>query len=250
MSTASAEIPVSSTIDERKPKDLNEVVIYAHSPILYWWPVWLYGAFCWAATAVHHVNIDPSGQKVVTVFPNPWLGISYICVLFFVVTFSNIKARGLYALLVVLLLGLLALGINWAIGLTRLFDAAQLLEIYMNQAFFAVTTVFLFSLWITVVFGVDRLSYHRFTVGQVVEEHVLGHVPGVALDTRQMIVRRLPSDFFRHTILGLGLVGLGTGDLVCRSSAAGIEPLILENVVRLSRRFKEIKRLVGMTRTD
>jgi len=250
MNAESAGTKASSVTDERNSKDSDEVVIYAHSPILYWWPVWLYGAFSWAATALHHVSIDPSGQKAVTVFPSPWLGISYLCVLFFVVIFSNIKARGLYALLVVLLLSLLALGINWAIGLTRLFDAAQLLEVYMNQAFFAVTTVFLFSLWITVVFGVDRLSYHRFTVGQVVEEHVLGHIPGVALDTRQMIVRRLPSDFFRHTILGLGLVGLGTGDLVCRPNAAGIEPLMLENVVRLSSRFKEIKRLVGMTRTD
>src|SRR6266478_4302009 len=104
MNAESAGTKASSVTDERNSKDSDEVVIYAHSPILYWWPVWLYGAFCWAATALHHVSIDPSGQKAVTVFPSPWLGISYLCVLFFVVIFSNIKARGLYALLVVLLL--------------------------------------------------------------------------------------------------------------------------------------------------
>src|SRR5262249_44848755 len=77
----------------------NEIRIYSHSAIIYWWPVWLYAAFCWGATYVHHVSISPGG-KAVNVFPSPWLGFSFLCVFFFVVTFSNVKTQGFYALLV------------------------------------------------------------------------------------------------------------------------------------------------------
>ena len=57
-------------------------------------------------------------------------------------------------------------------------------------------------------------------------------------------MRRLPDDLFRHKILGLGILGLGTGDLVFRPSAPGAEPFILENVWRVNERQREIERLI------
>jgi hypothetical protein len=228
-------------------KGEDVIRIYSHSNIIYWWPVWLYAAICWAATAFHHVDVNPDGLKAVKVFPSPWLGGSFLCVLFFVIVFSNIKTRGLHAVLVAMTLGLLAVAINWIIGLSRVFDAFNLLVIYMNEAFYGVTAVFLFILWLVVVFGVERLTYYRFTAGRVVEEHLFQTGTGVAFDCRNMVVRRLAGDFFRHQILGLGLLGLGTGDFVCKPSAPGTEPFILENVVFMSSKFPRIEKMTGMT---
>lgn len=226
-------------------KDENEIRVYSHSNIIYWWPVWAYSAFCWLATYVHHDQINPGGLKPVNVFPSPWLGISFLCVFFFVVTLSNVKLRGFYALLVIMAIALLIIGVHAVIGLDRIFGALHLLFVYMNEAFYAVTAVFMCGLWCGVVFGVDRMSYYRFTPGQVIEEHRFGQLPGVNLPTDGMTVRRMATDFFRHQILGLSFLGFGTGDFICKpSTVSGHEPLVLENVIQLSRKFPRIETMI------
>lgn len=57
-------------------------------------------------------------------------------------------------------------------------------------------------------------------------------------------MRRQPDDFFRHKFLGLGFLGLGTGDLVFRPAAAGSEPFVIENVWRSDDQQKRIERLL------
>lgn len=225
----------------------DEVRIYSHSAIIYWWPVWLYAAFCWLATYVHHETMNPGGLKTVNVFPSPWLGLSFLGVLFFVVTFSNVKMRGFYALLVMMAVALLVIGVHAAVGLGRIFGAFHLLFVYMNEAFYAAMAIFMFGLWFAVVFGVDRLTYYRFRPGQVSEEHRYGQLhAAVNLPTDGMTVRRLATDFVRHDILGLSFLGYGTGDFICKpTTVSGHEPLVLENVIRLSRKFPRIEEMIN-----
>jgi hypothetical protein len=224
----------------------DEVRIYSHSAIIYWWPVWLYAAFCWFATYVHHEPMNPGGLKIVNVFPSPWLGLSFLGVFFFVVTFSNVRMRGFYALLVVMAAALMVIGVHAAVGLGRIFGAFHLLFVYMNEAFYAAMAIFMFGLWFAVVFGVDRLTYYRFKPGQVSEEHRYGQLNDVNLPTDGMTVRRLATDFFRHEILGLSFLGFGTGDFICKpSTTSGHEPLVLENVIRLSRKFPRIEEMIN-----
>jgi hypothetical protein len=223
----------------------SAILIYSHSGIIYWWPVWLYAAFCWAATALYNVEINPDGLRPVHVFRSPWLGISFLGVLFFVVTFSNMKTRGYHALLVLMSVVLVVVGVKELIGFGRVFDVFHLLVVYMNEAFYAAVFVFLFVLWGTVVFGVEHMTYYRFTRGQVAEINMMGHTTGVGLDARNMIVQQLAGDFFRHNILGLSFLGLGTGDFICKPNTPGAEPIVLENVVRLSRIFPRIEKMIG-----
>jgi len=192
--------------------------------------------------------MNPGGLKTVNVFPSPWLGLSFLGVFFFVVTFSNVKMRGFYALLVMMAVALLIIGVHAAVGLDRIFGAFHLLFVYMNEAFYATMAIFMFGLWFTVVFAVDRLTFYRFRPGQVSEEHKYGYgqLHAVNLPTDGMTVRRLASDFFRHEILGLSFLGYGTGDFICKpSTVSGHEPLVLENVIRLSRKFPRIEEMIG-----
>jgi hypothetical protein len=225
----------------------GEIRIYAHSSIIYWWPVWFYAAICWGATVADHIKFSPPGLKEVNIFPSPWLGMSFLCVLFFVIAFSNMKVRGFHALLVAMAVGLLAIGIHWLIGLDWVFGKLQLLFVFANEGFYGAVAVFMLFLWSIVVFGIDHMTYYRFTAGQVIEEQTLGHVAGVAFDAGGMIVRPQASDFFRHKILGLAFLGLGTGDFICKPSASGADPLVLENVVQLSRKLPRIEKIISLT---
>jgi hypothetical protein len=229
--------------DEAAP---DEIRIYSHSNIIYWWPVWLYAAVCWFMTWMYHIKINPDGLKEVNVFPEPWLGFSFLCVFFFVVTFSNLKVRGIFAALVLLIAALVVVLIYFAGGFTRIFGALHLLYIFMNEAFYAVVAIFLFTIWVVVVYGVDHLMYYRIKPGLVSVEHRIGQHHDMDIPTIGMTVRRIVPDLFRHQILGLAFLGIGTGDLNCRPGAISHhEPLVIENVIRLSRKFAAIEKMIN-----
>jgi hypothetical protein len=235
------------TTEDSNPRTIpDEIRIFAHSNILYWWPVWLYAAVCWIATWMHHIKIKPDGLKEVNVFPEPWLGFSFLCVFFFVVTFSNLKVRGIFAALVLLTATLVVVIVYFAGGLSEIFGALHLLYIYMNEAFYAAIATFLFTIWAIVVFGVDHLMYYRIKPGQLSVEHRIGQQHDMDIPTVGMTVRRIVPDLFRHQILGLSFLGIGTGDLICRPSAISHhEPLVIENVIRLSRKFRDIENKIN-----
>jgi hypothetical protein len=57
-------------------------------------------------------------------------------------------------------------------------------------------------------------------------------------------MRRNPDDFFRHKLLGLGFLGIGTGDVVFKAAIPGAEPFIIENVWRSNEQQRRIERLL------
>jgi hypothetical protein len=240
--------------------------------------VWLYAGFCFLATVVHHTPFVPieSGQivliehgrivpiepgqvvpsdpgqmvpsapgltvKPVSVFPHAWLGSSFLLVLCFVIIFSNVKTRGfLAAFVVAAAVALLLVFINYnVIRLPALVAVLNLVKIYMNEAYYSVFACVLLSLWLTVVFGIDHMTRYRFTAAQVVEEHPFGH--NRALPMVGMVVVQHQPDIFRHQVLGLGFL-LGTGDFIC--SVPGYDPLVIDNVVFLSRHLVSIKAMIA-----
>jgi hypothetical protein len=50
----------------------REVRLVAHSNILYWWIVWLYGYVCAFATYINNVSV-PFEAKQLKFFPEAWL---------------------------------------------------------------------------------------------------------------------------------------------------------------------------------
>jgi hypothetical protein len=222
---------------------LTEVRLTAHSNMLYWWVVWAYGYVCALATNINHVGIDLSG-KTIKFYPSAWLGLSFLLLVLFVIVFTNVRARVVHTFLAMATLALLAIAADWSYGLNRAFSWVPELVVQMNLAFYMVFSTALMVLWFLVVFGIDQFTVWRFTSGQVVETHRLGQAAGHVYDTRGMLMRRLPDDFFRHKILGLGFLGLGTGDLVFRPATPGADPFIIENVWKVNEKQKNIERLI------
>lgn len=174
----------------------EEIVIYSHSPILYWWPVWLYAAFCFVVTYCWHEPINPGGLKDVNVFPHPWLGVSFVFVFFFVLTFSNLKMQGPAPVIVVMAIALLIIGAEVAFGLDWMLRKFRLLFIYANEAFYAAVGIYLFAFWFIVVFIVDRMRSHHFKVGQIIEKDPFGGgkvIPDARHDRRAAAGRLHPA---------------------------------------------------------
>ena len=245
------------TVEGRIRKSLRappgQLRIYQHSNLLYWWPLWAYGYVCAALTYVQGIGIKelaasagPGGvEKVILFHPSPWMGISYIGLILFVAIFTNIRARGVYSFVLLLL----AAGMTWLFfkipGIDKAIGWASLLRVHLNLAFYLTFSSLLLLIWLFVIVFVDHFSWWRFSPGQVIEEHRIGQATGHAYNTEGMVVRRLPDDFFRHRILGLGIVGLGmgTGDFMVKPPYE--ESFEIHNVWRANRKQRHMETMIA-----
>jgi hypothetical protein len=197
----------------------GELRVYQHSDLLYWWVVAAYGYVCAAVTYLGGIGIHElaaSEGKEVLFHKSPWLGISFVGLVLFVIVFTNVRARGVYSFVLILIAAGIVWGARYIPGIGAAMNWAGLLRIHFNLAFYVAFSSALTLIWLFVVVFVDHFSWWRFSPGQVIEEHRVGQATGHAFNTEGMVVRRLPDDFFRHRILGLGLIGLGTGDFIVK----------------------------------
>jgi hypothetical protein len=200
---------------------VHELRIYQHSNLLYWWVVWVYGFFCAGITYLQGIGIKElaaSDDKAILFHASPWLGISFVALILFVVVFTNVRARGVYSFVLLLVAAGVAWGVSRVPGVDKAMNWAGLLRIHLNLAFYLTFSVALMLIWFFVIVLVDHFSWWRFSPGQVIEEHRVGQATGHAYNSEGMVVRRLPDDLFRHRILGLGFIkkGYGTGDFVVK----------------------------------
>lgn len=238
---------------------VTEFVIYQQSPIFYWWPVWFYGYGCALWTFLFGSSFDIGGHKAVKVYSGPWLGFSFLILLLIILWFSHIKARGIYSLVLFLLILIAAMVVQGVGAWSPMFSQLALLLVYMNQAFYVVISSGFLLIWALSVFVVDRMRFWRFKPGQVIESDCITQEE-FTYDTRNMKIKRLPSDFLVHKILGLAFIGGGTGDLeLTTAGLAGIggnlvrttmgtakERILIENVWRVKKRQRQIEELIAI----
>jgi hypothetical protein len=233
--------PQSRAERRRERAGRGEVRIYQHSNLVYWWVVWVYGFICAGLTAFAEKTVV--GGVGVKFHPAPWLGFSFIALVLFVIIFTNVRARGVYSFVLLLL----AVGIGWGIayvpGIDMAMGWASLVRIHMNLAFYMTFSTLLMVVWLFVTVVVDHFTWWRFSPGQVIEEHRVGQATGHAYDTEGMVIRRLPDDFFRHRLLGLG-----SGDFLVAPPNA--ETFEIHNVWKANRKQRLLEDMIAMRMTQ
>jgi hypothetical protein len=230
---------------------VGELRIYQHSNLLYWWVVWVYGFICAGLTYVQGVGVPQlaaSADKEILFHASPWLGISFIALVLFVVIFTNVRARGVYSFVLMLVTAGLVWGATYLPGIGMATNWASLLRIHLNLAFYLSFSALLMLVWFFVIVFIDHFTWWRFSAGQVIEEHRIGQATGHAYNTEGMAVRRLPDDFFRHRILGLGLVGLGTGDFIVKPPYEDSFEIL--NVWKANAKQRSMERMVATRITE
>lgn len=221
---------------------LRHFRIYQHSHLIYWWPVWLYGFICAGLTYFQGIPVIVL-DKTLLYHPSPWLALILICLIIFVITFTTVKARGIYSYVLIMILGALFYGLPKASGFESVAARLPDLRIHLNLAFYLTFSIAMLALWSIVLF-VDRFSWLYFQPGRVTEEHRFGQQGSNAFSTAGAIVRHLPDDFFRHKILGLWFFGLGTGDFTV--TPHGRDSFELVNVFHPRRKLSDMQAMITL----
>jgi hypothetical protein len=258
------------------PDEDREMRIISHSSLFYWWPVWAVGFLMSAITffSGHVMAVVPAGtevaaaeiknfegERVVLVLPkgeklpiNPKtenadrphlrmspsknLGVLFCTVLLLVIIITNVPLRGLWSVIVIIFV--ISLSIIFA--LLGWWESIMLylsfLDIRINLAGYFVSSSLLFIFWVVIFVFFDRQIYMVFTPGQFRVRLEIGDAE-TAYDTTGMSIQKQRSDLFRHWILGLG-----SGDLIVRTSGAQAHHFDMPNVLFLGRKVKEIEEML------
>jgi hypothetical protein len=201
------------------PSGRRSVRIYEYSDMVYWWAIWFAALVCIVLTALFGENIL-IGDKPLKVHPSPWVGIGFLAVMFTTLIFTHLRARGIYALTLLLVGVVVALLVHMAVGWTYVWDLLTLVKVHMNLAYYVVVFAITFALWAYIAFIHSRLTYGFVNPGEVGWRSPLtGQVESYRPLNFQ--VSRRSDDLIVHTLLGLKFVGLGTGDIEVRFDVPG-----------------------------
>ncbi len=195
------------------PSALPELRIYSRSTIFFWWPVWVTGYILAAITYLGGETLSVSNGTKILVHPNTGLGITFIVILTLIMMFTNVRLRGIYSVVGLLVIAFVTVLFAWLGWWDSIFQLIPQLTVYMNFGFYLTFSTLLLAIWALRFFFFDRLVFWRLRPGQLTEEHMIGGGEQ-SYDTRGMLFEQRGNDFFRHA------VGLGASDLLLITTGA------------------------------
>lgn len=277
MSTPTSTAPDRSPAADRFDQQ-SEIRIVSHSTLFYWWPVWAVGFLLAAITAFsgqrlavvpdgteaevgrevagydgpREILVLPKDQKLVERDPvsgqpisprlriseNKNLGVVFSVVLLLVIAITNIPLRGLWSLIVIVVIVFTVIIFAVLDWWDAILATLTFLDIRINLGGYLLISLVLFVLWLIVFIFFDRQIYMIFTPGQFRVRLEIGDAE-TAYDTTGMQIQKQRSDLFRHWILGLG-----SGDLIVKTSGAQHHHFDMHNVLFLGRKVKQIEEML------
>lgn len=228
----------------------SEVRVYPHSPILYWWVVWAYGFVCAALTYLQGETFTIGGGKPLLIHPSAWVGVSFTMLLLFVTLATIVRARGVNAILLLLLLVLTIVATQLVMNVQGLFKTPPAILVHMNLAFYMMFSSVLFVVWFIIIFITDRLTFWRFKPSQIEKVQRFASALGRAPESYSVMhvrLTRFSDDLLAHKVLGLGILGLGTSDIDGKIAifGGGNEQFRIDHVWAAKGSLKEIQAMMG-----
>lgn len=217
MSETPAPTPEASKSADSHPhshvqEGLNQLTtlkIYTHSPILYWWPIWLLGfVFGFVSLFVGGEGTEAAARVQ---------GQTFVFVLVFVIFSTTVKLRGANSVILGLILaigGILLATANLSGPIAAFIGG---LDIRMSPAFYWFVGGAVFLMWAVMIFGFDKVKFYEIAPGQV-RERVFWGSGDRAESGANARCKYLKDDFLRHRMLGLIVTGdieitLGDGEV-------------------------------------
>ncbi|MFO0880112.1 MAG: hypothetical protein U0840_22420 [Gemmataceae bacterium] len=260
------------------PQQVDEVTIVSHSTLFYWWPVWAV-AFLMAAltyldgylmavlppkTVSEVVNgrdtiILPEGKHLprvggessktidephLRIARSPRYGVVFCTVLLLVILITNVPLRGMWSVVVIITIILLSVIFALAGWWEPIFEKLGRLDIRINAGGYIFLGVTLFALWLFTLMFFDRQVYIVFNPSQFKVCTEIGGGEKV-YSTVGLQLERQKGDLFRHYILGLG-----SGDLIVRTTGAQSHHFDFPNVLFISKKMQMIEQLLQTVKVD
>lgn len=257
------------------PPSQQEIRVYSHSSLFYWWPVWAVGFLMAILTLAdghvmaivpNHTTVEAGravpgqeGEREILVLPKSGkvprnaegeivqphlhvansknLGVVFATVLLVIIVISNVQLRGLWSLAVVLLIILVVMAFALFNLWDQILEKFSLLDVRINAGGYLFISTVLFIIWALTVFVFDHRHYLIVTPGQIRLCLAVGQGETV-YDTTGMTFQKQQNDLFRHWI-----VGLGAGDLLIHRSNTNQE-IDMPNVLFIGNKIRQIEQLV------
>jgi hypothetical protein len=247
----------------------EEIRVYGHSNLFYWWPVWVVGFLMAALTYIDgHVMaivpagtttteggealVAPAGQSItpsatttdgdgaprLLVANNNNYGVVLIGAILLVALVTNITLRGLKSIIAVAFLMIAGLALALTGRWDDVFTWLGGLDVRMNAGGYLALAIPLFLMWLFTTFVYDHYTYLIVTRGQVRIRREIGDSE-VAVDTVGLLMEKKRDDVFRHWLLGLG-----SGDLRVKTSQPSNLEFELPNVLFVGSKLSRIHDLI------
>jgi hypothetical protein len=232
-----------------KPAAAPDVVgglrIYEYSDMVYWWAIWFAALVCMFLTYFFGESIQ-IGDKALKVHTSPWVGIGFLAVMFGTLIFTHLRARGIYAVIMVLAIALVGLIVHMSVGWTAIFDQLTLIKVHMNLAYYVVVFVVSFVLWFYIAFVHARLTFGVVNPGELGWRSPLTGQLETFRPLNFQVIKR-SDDLVVHTLLGLRFLGLGTGDIDVKFDVpgGGSQHHLFRNVWRPSAKIAKMEALIS-----
>ncbi len=283
MSTAPPPTPPSPptppTPPTHAPHGSREVKLISHSPIFYWWPIWVLGYVMALITLFenHRLAIVPDKTEVRRIsdkeyklivpgeatksldeavkatddkehFPatfktrvsqKAWMGPVYCVVLLITILITNVPLRGLWSFLVILMFLVLAMAISL---LPDGWD--HLLNLISGMHVYINMAGYLFiATTVLILWAVSVFIFDQRTYMIISpgQIRVCEHI-GASIrnfDTTGLSFEKQRDDLFRHWILGFF-----SGDLIVRTHGAEKEEIRFPNVLWIGWRLEEVQEIL------
>ena len=256
----------------------EEIRVYGHSNLFYWWPVWAVGflmalltyldghvmAVVPAGTQVESgqvlpgetkprdVLVAPPGQSVppppgakggepeprLRVAANNNYGVVFVGILLLVVVVSNILLRGLAWIIAVAGIIIAVLVLALMGWWDPVLQWLGGLDIRMNAGGYLAIAVPLLLIWLFTVFVYDHYTYMIVTRSQVRIRQAIGEGE-LVVDTSGLLLTKERNDLFRHWLLGIG-----SGDLKIKTGGPGNLDFEFFNVLFIGTKLNRIQDLL------
>ena len=217
------------------PAVLQEINVYGHSTLLYWWPAWAFGFLIALLNAGQEKFLATASDAQ----PSSALGLTYLAILLLLIVFTNVRLRGINSVVALLSVGFIAVLLAWFGWWDDIAMLIPYLSVHMNTGFYLVFSTGLLVIWLLMFFVFDRLTYWRIRPGQMTEEHLIGG-GAESFDTNGLRFQKLGSDFFR------AMLGLGAGDLKATMAGERGAAIELPNVIFVDRKVEAIEKLISV----
>lgn len=218
------------------------VKFYSHSQIFYFWPVWVTAYICALISWLYEYKMDlyVNNQPVVydvILYPHPYLGLLFIFTMIAVIAITSINIRGLWVVILTLLLLLFAALVYITQSFPLVVAFFKNLKIFMSYHSYLTIAIALSLLWLITVFVYDRRRYAEFRSSQFTVVEEVGDKMK-SFDTKGMSITRERDNFFQHVILGFG-----SGDVVVTPAQGG--KVFCHNVLKVNRVIADIQSLLN-----
>jgi len=188
---------------------------------------------------LYHPENEDLKTPSVGISPYRGPGVIFCTVMLVVILITNIHLRGVWSFVVIVVIVSLVVILSLAGAMDWILIQMSFLDVRISTGgYFLISTVLLI-LWVVIFLLFHQQTYIEFTPGQFRVKLEIGE--GVtAYDTRGMTVHKVRSDFFRHWILGLG-----SGDLIVRTTGAQAHEFNLQNVLFISQKVRIIEDMIA-----